>query len=691
MTDSILIVEDEGITALHLRTLLTNWGFAVSGVTDTAEEVPDLIAAAPPALVLMDIRLKGEMDGIEAARLVHQRFDIPVVFLTAHHDQSTRQRIVTSHAYGLVVKPFEDREVYVAVKSALHRRRIELALGREKIGGSSPQLPELGDAVVATDAEGRIAYMNEAAEKMTGWKDFDAFEHEATDVLRLNEAENGALIAHPVSNILGSADTSERPLDSILTSRSGSSQPTSHRVSPVRDGSGDLVGAVVTIRPRRELALDDAPVSDDIPIEALTGLVPPGLLEEFLGDAVARARNRQTMAAVFHIRIDRLRTMTESLGPEAGIELLTKAAVRLQESVRAADPIARVRDDSFVVIQPNLEHAGGAFTLGEKLAQVFQRPFIVGNHEIGLEASVGAALFPIDGTIPDRLIGQAEEASGQAAGAGPNQFRFFSEKVDSVIAAERTLEEDLEGAMKENQLDVFFQPVFDLTTRVIVGAEVRQQWRHPERGVIPASAFLPLAERLGIAASITDWTIREVLRRTAGWHPAAPGIRVSVPLSGSEIRRRNLVPHLIDILEETGFEAHHLAITLGEEVLVTQPPMTTHLNLQRLRQLGVHLTLDNFGFEHASMMILKKTPVHGIKIDGSLVAVVPHEKEAQAIVKASIDLARSCGLEFSAGGIEDESQWRWLRYHGCEIGQGRFLSDFLSGQEVFKRLVDQRL
>jgi EAL domain-containing protein (putative c-di-GMP-specific phosphodiesterase class I) len=187
-----------------------------------------------------------------------------------------------------------------------------------------------------------------------------------------------------------------------------------------------------------------------------------------------------------------------------------------------------------------------------------------------------------------------------------------------------------------------------------------------------------------------DWTIRETLRLTAGWQLVAPGIRVSVPISGSELRRRTIVPHLMQILDDTGFDARHLELGIGEDLLVTRPPITTQLNLQRLRQLGVYLTLEKFGFEYASMMTLRKMPVHRIKIDGSLVAVVSFEKEAQAIVKATIDLARSCGLEVSAEGIEDESQWRWLRYHGCEIGQGRFLTDFLSAQDVFEKLVDQR-
>ena len=688
MTDTILIFEDEGITALHLRTLLTGWGYSVAAVADTADAAEDLVESTSPDLVLMDIRLKGEVDGIEAADLIHRRFGTPVVFLSAHNDDSTRRRIEASHAYGLVVKPFDERDVYVAVKSALHRRRLEGALAPET-GGPAPTLPQLGDAVVATDVEGRIVYMNEKAESLTGWKDFDAFEHEATDVIRLNEAEDGSLIGHPVSSVLQNAEEVDSSRNSILTSRSGSQAPISHQVTPVRTRSGDLLGAVVTLRRRRALPLDDSPVIEDAQIDALTGLVTPALLTDYLGDAIVRADNHQTMVAVFHVDVDRFGAVAESLGPGTGNLLLAGIAARLQKSVRISDSVARVRENTFAVIQPDLEHAGGAVILGEKLIRIFRDPFVIGSHEIAVTASVGIALYPIDAEDPTRLLWQAEEATGRAKAGGRNQFCFYSENIDSAITEEQNLGEDLNGAITENQLEILFQPVFDLSSRAIVGAEARLQWRHPDRGVIPASVFLPVAERRGMLTSITDWTIREALERGVAWQAVAPGIRVAIPLAGSEIRRRSLVPHLLEILEDTGFEARHLELELSEDVLAMQPPMTTHLNLQRLRQLGTCLTLDNFGLAYASMMTLKKTPVHRIKIDGSLIAAVTYEKEAQAIVKATIDLARGCGLEVAADGIHNESQWRWLRFQGCELGQGAFLGGFMPGPQLFERLVDQ--
>ena len=276
MTARILIFEDEGVTALHLKTLLEGWGHTVPAVAEAAEEAEDLSAANAPDLVLMDIRLKGEMDGIDAAEMIHDRFGVPVVFLTAHNDESTSRRIASSHAYGLVVKPFTDRELNVAIKSALYRRKMEGAL-RSGDGGPAPELPHLGEAVVATDADGRIVFMNEAAEDLTGWRSVDAFENEATGVLHLNEAENGRLIEHPVSSVLKNPAQNELEHDSVLTSRSGSQRSTSHRIKPVRDGSGELLGALVTIRPRREHAVDAKPVSVDPRMDALTGLASPDL------------------------------------------------------------------------------------------------------------------------------------------------------------------------------------------------------------------------------------------------------------------------------------------------------------------------------------------------------------------------------------------------------------------------------
>ena len=681
--EKIVIFEDECITALHLRTLLLGLGYAVVAVTDTTVKATEVLSANTPDVVLMDVHIKGEMDAIETAELIHDQFGIPVVFLSAHNDGSTRRRIEASRAYGLVAKPFDELDMRVAIKSTLHRRKIEQALAPET-DMIAPLLPELANGVMATDAEGRIIYMSESAEELTGWNKTEAFGHQATDVLHLNEANDGSLVVHPVSRVLQSGDEAGSSSESILTSRLGVQQPTSHQVRSVRDRHGELLGAVVSIRPRREFQEGEMSASDGMSFDAKGGIIATGLLADFLGDVITRARIRQALVAVFYVTID---GSSESRPID---ELLSAATIRLQNCLRASDAVAQTGENTLVVIQPNLEQIAGAAVLGRKLAQIFDRPFVIGGIEVTVTASVGAALFPVDGKDPRRLLDQAEKKSSSDPAGSGLQIDFFSEHVESAISEENSLRADLDNAVVENQLVIQYQPVFDLSSRKIVSAEAQLLWRHPERGLIPPQVFAPIAERHAVSVSITDRAIREALTRAASWFSVAPGIRISVPLTGSEIQRRTLVPHIIELLNDTGIESHALELELREDQLVTRPAMTTHLNLQRLSQLGVNLTLKDFGFEFASLMTLKKTPVHKIKLDSSLVALVANEKEAQAIVKTTIDLARNWGLGVAADGVDDEAQWRWLRYHGCEIGQGEFLAGFVSGRELFEKLVEQR-
>ena len=688
MTERIVIFEDEGVTALHLRILLTSHGYSVPEVADSAEQAEELVGAAEADLVLMDIRLKGWVDGIEAAKLIRERFNIPVIIISAHNDSKTRRRIETSHAYGHVVKPFDDRDVVVAVRSALHRRRLEKALASGATSGT-PELPQLGGAVVTTDATGRIMYMNRSAESLTGWKNADAFEHEATDVLRLSDAGTESLIAHPVQNVLRGVDEADRSYDSILTTPAGDRRPICYRVTPVEETDGALLGALVTIRRRREFAPEDSPASDKVRGDPFTGLLEVRLLTDFIETAIARARNRHSMVAVFHVNVGRSKSEAEEELSGAEPELLAAAAARLHESVRSSDAVAGTGNNSFVVIQADLDQAGGAVALGEKLVSVFHEPFIIEGREISVSASVGAAFFPFDGEGAVGLLTKAEQAIERETGAFARHFRFYSEDAELAVAEERNLAEDLDRAVSEDQFEILLQPMYDLSKRVVLGAVTHLQWNHPERGTTPASVFLPIAERNGMMASITGWVIREALKLSGAWQSVAPGIRIATPLTGSELRRRNLAPQVVNIIEGNGFDARHLELEFGEDVLVTQPPHATYFNIRQMRRLGVSLTLAKFGSAYASMLTLRNTPVNRIKIDESLVAAITNDREAQAIVTTTIDLARSYGLQVAADGIETEDQWRWLRYHGCELGQGGFLSGRLPAQKVFELLVEQ--
>lgn len=686
-SEKIVIFEDEGVTALHLENTLNRAGYEVAAVEESADQVEDLIRSTEPDLVLMDIRLRGVVDGVDAARLVRENFGIPVVIVTAHNDQATRRRIESSGAHGVVLKPFEEREIVVAVQSALRRHRLEQALAPAGTD-SAPSLATFGECVVATDAEARIVYMNGNAEQLTGWENIDAFEMEASEVIRLNRADDGELIAHPVLTVLNRPDTLRNEPDAILTSRLGPQVPVSHQVSPVMSEAGEILGAIVTIRRRL-----DAPEPDLSPAAARrdSSIGPMNRLDllEALRDAVVRARGRHQMVAVFCIEIRNMEAMVEAFGSQTGDRLLAAVAARLQSFVRSSDLVARVGYSRFALVLIDVDRTNSVVTVGDKLLRELSGAFEIDANQLAIAPFVGVALFPLDTSIPTRLLEFAERAARQAGGAGRDRCAFHSQDPESAAAVEQSLGEELSTALADGRLELLFRPVHDLSKQTVVSAQMRPFWRHSDRGAIPGSIFLPVADRRGELPAITDWMLAEGLVRAASWQPVCAGARIAIRLATSELRNPGLVPRLLRIAESRGLEPELLEFEVCEADLVARPTRTSQLNMQRLRQLGVRLTVCNFGATYASMISLRKLPVHRVKIDRTLVAAAAFEPEANAIVRATIELARSCGLEIAADGVETEAQWRWLRYHGCEFGQGEYWGPPLTATKLFDTMVGQ--
>ena len=687
-SQKILVFEDEGVTALHLEHTLTRAGYEVAAVEESADEFEDLVRSTEPDLVLMDIRLKGAVDGVDAARLIRENFGIPVVIVTAHNDQVTRRRIESSGVHGVVLKPFEEREIVVAVQSALRRHRLEQALAP---AGTvpAPSLSAFGDCVVATDAEGRIVYMSETAERLTGWRNIDAFEREASDVIRLSRAEDGELIAHPISSALNSPESLRKEPDSILITRSGPQIPVNHQVSPVRHEAGGILGAIVTIRRRRGETEADRPPTATTQLGSSIGVMNRLEVLDELRDALGRARERHQMMAAFCIDVRELPAVVETFGSRVGDRLLAAVASRLQTLVRSSDLVARLGYSRFAVVLTDVERTSNVVAVGEKLLRALSGAFVIDVNELSIAPSIGVALFPIDTAIPTRLLEYAERAAQQAAVIGGDRCVFHSQDMEAVAAFERRASDDLMGAVADGQLEILYRPVHDLSTQAIVSADMQPIWRHPEQGTIPDSVFLPIADRRGELSAITDWMMTEALARTASWQPVCAGARAAVRLASSELRNPSLVPRLLGIVENTGLRPELIEMEVCEGDLVARPRRTAQLNTQRLRQVGIRLTLGNFGATYASMISLRKWPIHRVKIDRTLVAAAAFEPEASAIVRATIDLARGCGVEVAADGVETEAQWRWLRYHGCEFGQGEYYGPPLTATDLFDKMVGQ--
>lgn len=670
--DKIIIVEDEGITAMHLREMLVGWNYQVTATEDNAEDALTSIAAEKPNLALMDIRLKGRLDGIAAAELIQRRYDIPVVFLSAHSDEGTLRRVKRSGAYGFIVKPFDEPDVNKAVKSALHRHRFDRALRSSSEWHEGP-LSSVDHPVVATDSAHRVIYVNELAERLTKWTEIDAFEQDIAAVLQFVDENGNPLGEHPVSRVLRNAEISLTEPDGVLVSRDGTKIAVGCRILQIRGDDDHTIGSVISLRRKRVRSPRDDLSSHQLERDPVTGLANRRLALDWLGEAIARARHDNHLVAVLILDLDRFKEINESFGREIGDLLLGAVSARVKNCLRSSDSVAGIGGDKIAIIQVDLDRIEGSVRLAEKLVDIFADPYVIEGREIKITASVGVAIHPVDGELPEDLLSRAEEAVNRAKAAGRNQYNFHGDMVQDIVDSERSLEADLGHAVERDQLELWYQPVFSLGRREITGAEALLRWRHPERGMIPASRIIQVADRCGLSASVTDWILREALEQSREWQTEIPGFRVSVNIAGSELCRRDLVPTVIRMLGDASLDARHLEVEIREDILIRHLPMSSNLNLQRFRQLGVCLTLDNFGFAYASMRSLFILPLSRLKIDRALVASCSDDPRMQAIVKATIDLAHSCGYEVVANGIETEEQLRWLRLHGCDHGQGNFL------------------
>jgi diguanylate cyclase (GGDEF)-like protein/PAS domain S-box-containing protein len=434
---------------------------------------------------------------------------------------------------------------------------------------------------------------------------------------------------------------------------------------PVLDASGKAIGyrgtatditAEIEAGRRAEyLAMHDP----------LTGLPNRVLLLERLEQAIASVSRRRDMAALLLIDLDRFKDINDTLGHPAGDLLLQQVAVRLSACVREVDTVARIGGDEFSLVLVGIKDAADAQLLSRRLLETFQTPFDLSGHEVLVTISVGVALIPIDGSIPDRLMKHADIALYRAKEEGRNTGRFFEPEMDARLQRRKALERELRLALSRDELALYYQPKVSLRNDEVAGVEALVRWQHPERGLVPPSEFIGVAEETGLILQLGEWVLRTACRQAAAW----PGLEVSVNISPAQFRQPDLVQIVRSALQDSGLEPHRLELEVTESVLIQQPDAAAKL-LDDLKALGVHVAMDDFGTGYSSLSYLQRFHFDKIKIDRSFIWAIGKEPTATAIVRAVINLADSLGMVTCAEGVETDEQLGALRHEGCSEVQG---------------------
>ncbi len=420
----------------------------------------------------------------------------------------------------------------------------------------------------------------------------------------------------------------------------------------------------------------------------LTGLPNRVLYKERLGQALLRAERRRCHVALCFLDLDQFSTINDSLGHDLGDALIEQVAARLLTVCRDSDTIARLGGDpsdvevarlggdEFTVVLPDLVDPQDASRVARRLLQCFREPFRLGTHEVFVSTSIGVAVYPEDGRDIDNLLKNADVAMYHAKEQGRNTYRMYSASMNAEAVARMQLEQQLRRAVEGGEFTLAYQPIIELASGRIAGAEALVRWNHPERGLVSPAEFIALSEESGLIVRLGEWILQAVCEQAVTWRAPDGPVYAAVNLSARQLQDQDIVDAVRRVLAETGLEPRRLVLELTESVLM-EPEGQVASSIRALADLGVRFAIDDFGTGYSSLSYLKHFPVDTLKIDQTFVRHVAVNPDDSAIASAIVALGRALELEVVAEGVETEEQARFLAELGCHKMQG-----FLVGQPV---------
>lgn len=439
-----------------------------------------------------------------------------------------------------------------------------------------------------------------------------------------------------------------------------------------------------------ELALDTYLESDRQQLvhlanhDQLTGLPNRYLLNDRIEQAIHKAHRENSKVAILFIDLDRFKNINDSLGHAVGDAVISAIAARFSEALREGDTIARLGGDEFVVVLADIEREDRVASVTRKLLDSIGQPIVVSSREFYITASIGIAIYPLDGNNKNALLKNSDTAMFQAKQEGGNTFNFYQKKMNQLSASMLDMEARLHLGLRNREFLLHYQPQIDLESMQIVGVEALLRWQL-DGAMVPPSEFIPLAEETGMIVPIGEWVLETACLQAVAWQQARilsnSCFKVAVNLSARQFWGQDVADTVSRILTKTGCDPSWLELEITESVAMRNPEDVAS-NLRKLSEVGVSISIDDFGTGYSSLAYLKHLPVNSLKIDKSFIKNIFSDRGDAAIVRAVIGLAHGLGIKVVAEGIEEESQLEFLRDLDCDLAQGYYYYHPLPSDEI---------
>jgi len=543
----------------------------------------------------------------------------------------------------------------------------------------SSALEQTADSVMITDAHGVIEYVNQSFEKVTGYSREEALGQ--TPRLIKSDRQKAEFYAAMWRAILDG-----QVYNDVFINRrkDGSLYYEEKTITPLKEADGRITHFVSTGKDVTERIEIQERLQYMAQHDALTDLPNRVLLFDRLKLALVRARRHQRLLAVLFIDLDRFKNINDSLGHEAGDQLLQQLSDRLRRCIRGDDTVARFGGDEFVILLDDVARDNDVHEVAKKVLEELVPPFRVDEQQLFITASIGVSLYPNDGEDSSSLLKYADIAMYRAKEMGKNTYQFYSAEMSARAFERLTLESNLRSALERNEFQLYYQPQINTLSGMVVGVEALLRWVHPKFGMVMPGEFMPMLEETGLIVSVGEWVLTTACAQLRAWHQAGwSSLRMAVNLSARQFGSKSLISSIDQELASLDGRPSQLEFEITESVFM-QHAMATTETLSKLFEMGCRLAIDDFGTGYSSLAYLKRFPINVLKIDYSFVRDIPDDKDDAEIVSTIIAMAHNLKIEVVAEGVETEAQFAFLRARGCDCMQGYLFGRPLPAEEIEK-------
>lgn len=548
-------------------------------------------------------------------------------------------------------------------------------------------LSSITDGVMAVNNQGRITFMNNVAEKLTGFSEKKSIDKPLEEVLIIVDTESGIRYDIPVTDVLEEC----RPITfnslNILLSESGSQHLILGSASPIKNDTDNVIGVLLVFQDISEKMRSEETIKYHEYYDSLTDLPNRKLLNQYLNSAIENAGRNNSKLAVLTIDLDYFKNINNSLGHHIGDKLLQETSKRLIKILDKNDVLARMDGDEFTILMPEIDSAEQVYELAHRVLNELASSYVIDKHEMYITASIGISFYPDDATETTAILKHADTALYNAKANGRNTYQNYIMLDGEKVMERFALSKDLHTALERDEMLLHYQPKVDSYTKKVVGLEALLRWNHPERGLISPAVFIPLAEEIGLIRQFDSWVLKTACSQFMSLdNTFRCRMRLSVNISAYQFRNHNLADNVEQVLAETAIPPSQLELEITETAAMEDIDFTIK-TLSRLNEMGVNISIDDFGTGYSSLNYLRNLPIHILKIDRSFICDMDKDLNTRVVVKAIIDVAHSLNLKVTAEGVETPKQLSLLKQMDCNEIQGYLISRPLPLPELLNTML----